>query len=133
MIPSRTETFSIFRDQLPTSTFYLEKDANRVHGMIDGREATRQAAWLILHTERFLFEIYSHDYGTELLELRGTRDSFLFPELKRCVTEALLVDERFTGTSEFNFSRQRNRVEVRFTIHTIYGDMEQTIIWGMPA
>ena len=129
MVPYRDERGSIARERLSTVTFALDKEARMVRGMTDGWKAARQAAWLILHTERFLFPIYSFDYGTELLELRGTRDSFLFPELKRRVSEALFVDERFTGTSAFRFSRQGSRVEVHFTIHTIYGDMEQVVLW----
>ena len=112
------------RELRPDKTFFLDEGSNTVRGYTDGFEAARQAAWLILHTERYLHFIYSFDYGTELEGLAGSRDSFLFPEIKRRVTEALLVDERLTGTSEFSFHRARTRVEVRFTLHTIYGDLD---------
>jgi len=92
--------------------------------MTDGHEAVKQAVRLILHTERYQYMIYSFAYGTELQDLAGNRDSFLFPEVKRRVTEALLVDDRVTGTSDFTFHRTGIRVEVRFLVHTVYGDME---------
>jgi len=105
-------------------TFFLDKDADVVWGMADGYEAARQAAWLILHTERYRYSIYSFDYGTELESLKGRNDGFLFPEIKRRVTEALLVDDRIIETSDFVFQRRKSRVEVQFTVHTVYGDME---------
>ena len=124
MIPTQRTHGEIFRVGQPTYTFRLDKDTDTVRGMTDGWEAAYQAAWLILHTERFLHLIYSFDYGAELSGLKGKRDSFLFPEIKRRIREALLVDERFTGTSNFTFRRRGTRVEVGFTLHTIYGDME---------
>jgi len=127
MIPERGTLGEGSRERRAETTFYLDEASGMVRGMVDGHEAARQAAWLILHTERFIHLIYSFDYGTELEGLQGKRDSFLFPELKRRVTEALLVDDRMRGTSDFHFSRRRSRVELRFTLHTIYGDMEMEL------
>ena len=110
------------RRHLPELTFYLDEKGEVLRGMTDGWPAARQAAWLILHTERYVHLIYSFNYGTELRGLSGNPDSFLFPEIKRRVTEALMVDDRLTGTSDFVFARRRERVEVRFILHTIYGD-----------
>ena len=33
-----------------------------------------------------------------------------------------MMDDRIRGTSDFVFVRQRERVSVRFTLHTVYGD-----------
>jgi len=127
MIPNGSALGEIVRERLPGATFYLEEDMKVVRGMVDGHEAVRQAAWFILHTERFRYVIYSFDYGTELQGLGGSRDSFLFPEIKRRVTEALLVDDRIIGASEFVFDRQKSRVAVRFLVHTIYGETEMEL------
>ena len=124
MIPHRSSLGEIGRERLAEATFYLDEASGTVRGMVDGHEAVRQAAWLMLHTERFLYLIYSFNYGTELKGLHGKGDSFLFPEVRRRVTEALLVDDRISGTSDFVFERRRSRVEVRFIIHTVFGDME---------
>jgi len=125
--PTHSETIPISRDRLPERTFYLDEESHTIHGQTDGHQAARQAIRLILHTERYRYEIFSHQYGTELENLIGSGDSFLFPEIKRRVTEALLVDDRVTGTSDFQFTRERNRVRVRFIAHTIFGDMEQEL------
>ena len=127
MIPMRQVLGEIARERLAETTFYLDEEAGTVFGMVDGQEAVRQAVFLLLHTERYLHEIYSFEYGTELAGLAGSRDSFLFPEIKRRVTEALLVDERIRGTSEFVFQRRGTRVEVGFRVHTIYGELEMEL------
>jgi len=124
MIPDSRGLEMTVRGRLPEMTFYLDEETGAVRGMRSGLQAARQAAWLILHTERYAFLIYSWAYGTELGGLAGARESFLIPELTRRVTEALLVDDRITGTSDFSFRRRGNRMEVRFTVHTIYGDAE---------
>ena len=128
MIPySESGSGNTPRERLRSMTFRLDEETGAVQGVADGHEAVRQAAWLILHTERYLHLIYSFDYGTELQGLAGNRDSFLFPEIKRRVTEALCVDDRITGTSNFKFQRIRMRVEVSFTIHTVYGELEMEV------
>jgi len=123
----RNTRTSIPRERLPERTFRLDEESGIVRGRTDGHEAARQAMRLILHTERFRYEIYSFRYGTELESLAGKGDSFLFPEIKRRVTEALLTDDRVRGTSDFVFNRIRTRVTVRFVAHTIFGDIEQTL------
>ena len=122
MLPQMSRVTGIGARGRPAElTFYLDETGEGLRGMTDGWTAARQAAWLILHTERYRYLIYSFNYGAELRGLSGNPDSFLFPEIKRRVTEALMVDDRITGTSDFAFVRRRERVDVRFTLHTIYG------------
>ncbi|MCL2562422.1 MAG: DUF2634 domain-containing protein [Oscillospiraceae bacterium] len=124
MIPYHSELGELTRQRLPETTFYLDKDTQTVQGMTDGHAAARQAAWIILHTERYRHVIYSFNFGTEFADLPGRDDGFLFPEIKRRVTEALMMDDRITGTSDFTFARRRTQVEVRFVVHTVFGDAE---------
>ena len=50
--------------------FYLDGDSN-IQGFIDEEDSIKQAAYLILNTERYVFPIYSWDYGVELVDLIG--------------------------------------------------------------
>lgn len=131
MIPAVNDARLVRDISFGDKTFYLDADTKIVRRMTDGLEAVRQAAWVILHTERYAFVIYSYDFGVEFATLAGSRDSFLFPEIKRRVTESLLMDNRMTGTSDFQFLRRGTRVDVQFILHTIYGDTElNTVFWG---
>jgi len=110
--------------ELPTRTFKLNADTNTVTGFAAGLEAVKQAIYLILHTERYEYLVYSWNYGIELQDLFGEPISFVLPELKRRITEALTQDSRITGVDDFNFETSKNKVRTTFTVQTIYGEIE---------
>ena len=50
----------------PTYTFIIDWSARQISGMDSGLAAMRQAAEIILQNERFRWQIYSSDFGSEL-------------------------------------------------------------------
>ncbi|MDE5996031.1 MAG: DUF2634 domain-containing protein [Eubacterium sp.] len=108
----------------PSKTYFLDIENGRIRGFTDELEAVRQAVYLILNTERYDYLIYSWDYGVELKELIGEPKEYAYPEIKRCITEALLQDDRITAVDDFEFETGKKSVHVKFTVYTIYGDME---------
>lgn len=76
--------------------------------MIDGKEAVRQAIYLILNTERYAWLIHSWNYGVELHSLIGQDPDFCIPEIERCVREALLQDDRITAVDDFSLKSTRS-------------------------
>ncbi|KXG78295.1 DUF2634 domain-containing protein [Thermotalea metallivorans] len=108
----------------PTHTYQLNFEKGRVAGYTDGIEAMKQAIHKILFTERYQHEIYSWNYGIELEDLFGKPKSFVYPELKRRITEALLQDDRIIRVDGFSFTSHKGSVVVSFTVHTIFGDVE---------
>lgn len=111
-------------DKNPTKTYFLDIDAGRISGNVDGILAMKQAIYLILSTERYLYPVYSFDYGVEFIDLIGQPANFLLPELKRRITEALTVDERIITATDFSFENKGSSVLVTFTVKTVYGDIE---------
>lgn len=126
MIPSVNDNlqrdFEI--EEQPTYTYKLNIDGNSIIGFTDGLEAMKQAIYLILNIERYNYLIYSWNYGIELTDLFGQPTSFVLPELKRRITEALLQDTRITGVDNFSFEVNRGKVHATFTVHTIFGNLE---------
>lgn len=110
-------------ERQPGYTHRLDINRNRVIGMTDGKAALMQAVYLILNVERYAFPIYSRRYGSELLDLIGKPKDYAMSELKRCITEALIQDDRITGVDDWTFETGRKTVLARFTVHTIYGDI----------
>jgi len=108
---------------MPEETFGLDFSKNRIGGSLSGLEAAEQAVRLILSVERYSHIIYSYNYGTELSSLIGQPASLVLPELKRRVTEAVMCDDRVTGTSDFEFETRGNAVSMSFTVNTVYGDV----------
>ncbi|MDF2592915.1 MAG: phage protein [Clostridia bacterium] len=108
----------------PTKTYKLDSEKGTVIGYIDSLDAMKQAVYKILNTERFNYEVYSWNYGIELIDLMGEPKEYVYAELKRRITEALTQDERIESVDAFLFSANRNEVIVTFTVHTTVGDIQ---------
>lgn len=111
-------------EELSTRTFKLNISADTITGFTDELEAMKQAIYLILNIERYEYIIYSWDYGIELQDLFGQPTSFVLPEIKRRITEALLQDTRIDSVDDFTFDVVKSKVHVRFIVSTIYGEVE---------
>lgn len=111
-------------EEQPSLTYRMQADGNTVRGYADGLEAMRQAVYKILSTERYRYPMYSWNYGVELLDLYGEPASYVCPELKRRITEALTWDERIESVDNFKFDfPKRGAIHVIFTVHTKFGDV----------
>jgi len=104
-------------------TFRLDIDNNVVLGMTDEQEAIKQAIYLTLGTERFQWVIFSWNYGVEFDDLFGMPISWVIPEAKRRISEALLQDARIEAVDGFEFEVGKGKLTVNFTARTIYGDV----------
>lgn len=112
----------IIKEQ-PSKTYHIN-DSSSLRGFIDGKEAIQQAIFCILGTERYQYTIYDWNYGMETVDLYGQPISYVCPELERRITEALTWDKRIISVSDFEFDTSLKRIiTVRFTAHTMYGDI----------
>lgn len=113
-----------FRVVEPASqTYRMDADFHNIRGHTDTKKAVEQAIYKMLFTERYKYAIYSWNYGVELDDLFGQPISWVLPEIKRRVTEALLQDSRIKAVDDFTFDVRRGVVHTTFTAHSIYGDI----------
>lgn len=115
----------------PNRTYRLVLDSMRVSGQTDGIEAIKQAIFKILSTERYQHEIYSWNYGVELADLWGRPTTYVLPELKRRITEALTWDDRIETVTDFAFDVQGGVIHMAFTVHTVAGAIDAE--WSVAA
>lgn len=108
----------------PSLTYALDIENGRIRGMVDNLESVKQAVYLILSTECYAWLIYSWNYGVELVDLIGQPKDYALPEIQRCITEALLQDDRITAVDGFEFETGKKSIHVTFTVHSIFGDTE---------
>lgn len=108
-------------EDMPTNTFMIDRDSGQVKGMSDGLEAMRQAVDIILHTERFRWQIYNQNFGSELEGLIGDDYEFIAGELPRRIEDAFSVDSRILKAGNYVFSRRGDAVKVTFDVSTVYG------------
>ncbi len=109
---------------IPTLTYRVQQDKEIVSGTVDELEAMKQAVYKILFTERYQYEIYNWEYGMEMRNLFGRAKSYVIPEIKKRIEEALLADDRIKAVTDFEFSGGKGSLEVKFKVHTIFGTLE---------
>lgn len=127
MLPTINELLSndIEIIEQTSNTFRLDLERNTVFGFVDGREAMTQAIYLILSIERYKYVTLPWSFGVEFEDLFGMPTSWVIPEVKRRIEEALLQDARIKAVDNFSHHQPQKRIlSVSFTVHTIFGDVD---------
>jgi phage baseplate assembly protein W len=112
---------------MPSKTYALDIKKGVISGFTDGIEAVKQAIYLMLNTDRYKWEIYSWNYGSELESLIGSPIPYVYAKIKENITDALMRDDRILSVSSFDFSKKKSAVSVSFTVSTIYGDVQEEV------
>ena len=107
--------------QYPSRTWNVNTDTQRIEGDTDRLPSVQQAAEIILNTQRFRWQIYRPFSGVHLEDLIGQESDFVGAELQRRIKEALAVDERIQGISDFSFYMKEDSMMVQFRVNTVYG------------
>lgn len=105
----------------------LAKDASGRNYYVYGNDALRIHIYKALMTERFRHVAYSQDYGNEMLSLIGQNmnEEIAMMEVKRYIIEALMYDNMYIEElKDFRFEITRSKMEIRFTVVSVYGEME---------
>ncbi len=114
----------------PTRTYRLHFGGKPSVGKLDGLEAMKQAIYLILNCERYRYEMFSWNYGSEIDALIGQQnDATLQLRLKSVISEALLADDRILSVTNFSFQRNESSLLVTFTAQTTQGEVESALRW----
>ena len=111
-------------ETIPSYTYNINRNTNRISGFIDNKDAIIQAIYLILQTERYESLIYNWYYGVEIDGLIGKNRDYVTSELKRCVKDALLEDDSINAVTDFDITYNNDSVLVKFLVQTIIGDIQ---------
>lgn len=114
-------------EQMPSYTYNINRNTNRISGYIDGKDAIIQAVFLILQTERYESIIYNWYYGSELDTLIGQNRDYVASELQRIIREALTEDDRINEVSDFIIEFKDDIASIEFVVESNVGDI--TINW----
>lgn len=110
----------------PTETWGFDRNTGRLAGRIDGLAAMRQAVEIMLSVPRYYWQIYSANFGNQV-SLTGRDYGYTCSEVRRRVEEAFSLDGRITGTDGWTFSGEGETLSARFSVRTVYGEMEVTL------
>lgn len=108
---------------MPSLTYKVEN--GRILGKIDYLEAVKQAVYKILATERFIYEIYSWQYGNDLNVLFGKEILYAETDVRRILEEALLADERVDSVVIEEVKQVgKSGLFVHLTVNTLFGNFK---------
>ena len=113
----------------PTNTFIIDWSARQISGMDSGLVAMRQAVEIILQNERFQWQIYSSNFGSELEDLIGEEYDYIVSDLPRRIEEAFSTDSRILSVENFTFSEPgTGSLVCSFDVVTVFGTLEQEVV-----
>lgn len=113
--------------QQPDLTWGIDKTTNRVRGIVTGWEAVRQAVEIILNVERFRWQIYRPYSGMQWNGLIGQDPGYVAAELQRRIQNALRMDDRVQGISDFSYTVSGDALTASLTVNTVYGAVESSV------
>ncbi len=113
--------------QQPDLTWGIDKTTNRVWGIVTGWEAVRQAVEIILNVERFRWQIYRPYSGMQWNGLIGRDPGYVAAELQRRIQNALRMDDRVQGISDFSYTVSGDVLTASLTVNTVYGAVESSV------
>ncbi len=112
----------------PTNTFIIDWNSRQIKGMDAGLAAMRQAIEIILACERFKWQIYSSNFGSELEELPGESFAFLEAEIPRRIKDAFSADKRILDTQNWAFQNNGDgSMSVFFDVITVFGTVSEEV------
>lgn len=126
MLPE-LNAINLIEETMPSRTYNINRNTNRISGYIDNKDAMVQAIYLILQTERYESMIYNWYYGVEFDSLIGKNRDYVTSELRRVIREALLEDDRISEVDNFHLTFNDDSVLIDFLVTTNVGDI--TINW----
>ena len=93
--------------------------------IVSGLPAVKSWAWRALHTERFLNEVYSWNYGNEMMSVIGEMwdEGVKIAELSRYCRECLMASPYITAVRDISitFESKEARVYMSCRVDTLYG------------
>lgn len=113
--------------QQPSLTWRVNQETGRIQGEITGIDAVKQAVDIILNVERFRWQIYKPYSGVRWAGLLGQDPGYAASELQRRIAEALTMDDRVRGISDFSYTASGNTLSASFTVNTVYGETQTTV------
>lgn len=114
-------------EQQPSLTWNIDTDTDRIRGTADDWGAVKQAVDIILHVERFRWQIFTPYSGIQWVDLIGLDPGYVVSELQRRIRAALMVDDRIRGISDFSYTIDNDVLTVSLTVDTVFGSVPTSV------
>lgn len=122
-VEDREEELPVFREL----AYNYEKNCLLRRGgkpyLVEKDDALQIWIYKALRTKRFVWQAYTHTYGSEIENVIGLSNDpdIIDSEIRRYITETLMVNPYLQELSDFTFRHEKDVVTVDFTVTTVYG------------
>ena len=106
--------------------YEFDFQAGKLTGKIlEDKAALKMWIYKALLTKRYIYPIYSWDYGQDLEELigQGYETDYIKSEVERRIQECLMMNERIIRCHSFEISLINDQLKVNFTVDTTFGEV----------
>ena len=119
-------------EELPLfKTFAWDFEHNRLiienseFKVVEGKEAVKVWIYQALQVNRYEHEIYSWQYGSEIINLVGQRYSrgLTESEAYRYIKETLLINPYILSVEKKEISFEKDILHVKINVKTVYGEV----------
>ncbi len=108
---------------IPSLTYQVNN--GRIIGKVDGMDAMKQAIFKILNTERFIFPIYSDQYGSDVNDYIGKDINYFMAVIGDVIKEALLADDRVIDVTLNSLTQtDKQSLTASLTVSTTWGQID---------
>lgn len=92
--------------------------------IVTGKRAVLVWAWKALHTQRYKYDIYTWDYGSEIESLIGQSftNELKQSEAIRYVRECLMINPYITDVTNVSIAFLDDLISIQCKILTVYGE-----------
>ena len=112
----------------PTKSFLFDENTKHLIVSNDNSALMEQTIVTILEVERFSYEIFTDNVGTEKVDLPGLDKSVIINMLQGRIRNALSIDDRILSVSNFNYEiEDKTKLIVSFTVNTIFGNYNEEV------
>lgn len=113
-----------FQWDFETNNFIVDENGN--FKVVEGKKALEVWIYKTLLTNRYEHEIYSWDYGTELIKLVGQKFTRGLTESEsfRFVKEALMINPYINDVINKGVSFIDDTVNISIYVDSVYGEVE---------
>lgn len=112
------------------SEYEIDFETGQLTGnIVKGLAAIKTWIYLALRVPRYANTIFSWSFGSEIESIigNGFERDMLESEIERAITECLLENEYIVKVDSFEFIFAGSRLQVKYSVHTLYGDMDESI------
>lgn len=111
----------------PSRTYQMRVSEDHILGVVDGREALKQAIYKEINTEPGVYPIYTH-YGVQKADLFGKPKPYAYVVLCGRIKEKLELDDRILSVHSFRYEEEQSKRSdlcMSFSVSSIFGEIER--------